>query len=153
MTVTVATPPSSATSIGTTPGPCAWRKSTISDTGAPGVKISATPCSLSASTSWLRDRAADDDEHVLEPLGLEPVEDPRDERHVRAREDRDADRVGVLLERGLDDLLGRLVQAGVDDLHAGVAQRPGDDLRAPVMAVEAGFRDDDADLSGAGTGG
>jgi hypothetical protein len=39
---------------------------------------------------------------------------------VRAGQDRDADRVGVLLDRGLDDLLRRLVEAGVDDLHPGI---------------------------------
>jgi hypothetical protein len=65
---------------------------------------------------------------------------------VGAREDRQPDGVGVLLEHGLDDLLGRLVQAGVDDLHAGVAQRAGDDLRPAVMAVEAGLGHHDADL-------
>jgi hypothetical protein len=37
---------------------------------------------------------------------------------VRAGEDRDPDRVGVLLDGGLDDLLGGLMQAGVDNLHA-----------------------------------
>ena len=63
---------------------------------------------------------------------------------MRAGQDRQADRVGVLLDRGLDDLLRRLVQAGVDDLDAGVAQRPGDDLRAAVVAVQAGLGDDDA---------
>ena len=72
------------------------------------------------------------------------------ERHVGAGEDRQADRVGVLLDDGLDDLLGRLVQPGVDDLHARVAQRPGDDLRAAVVPVEAGLGDDDADLLGGG---
>ena len=56
------------------------------------------------------------------------------------------DRVGVLLDDGLDDLLRRLVQARVDDLHTGVAQRPGDDLRAAVVTVESGLGDDDADL-------
>ena len=50
----------------------------------------------------------------------EPFEDPGDERHVCTGEDRDADGVGVLLDRGLDDLLRRLVQAGVDHFHAGV---------------------------------
>ena len=84
---------------------------------------SSTPCSRSSSTI------------------------ARDERHVRAREDRQPDGVGVLLDHGLDDLLGRLVQAGVDDLHAGVAQRAGDDLRAAVVPVEAGLGDDDADLA------
>ncbi len=42
------------------------------------------------------------------------------------------------------DLLGRLMQPGVDHLEAGVAQRPRDDLGAPVVAVEPGLRDDDA---------
>ena len=69
---------------------------------------------------------------------------------MRAREDRDPDRVRVLLERGLDDLLRRLVEARVDDLHPGVAQRARDDLRTPVVAVQAGFRDDDTDLPGHG---
>ena len=65
---------------------------------------------------------------------------------MRAGEDRDADGVRVLLNRGLDDLLGRLVKAGVDDLHAGIAERAGDDLCAAVVPVEARLRDDDADL-------
>ena len=67
-----------------------------------------------------------------------------EERHVRPGEHREADQVGVLLDRGLDDLLGRLVQAGVDDLVAGVAQRAGHDLGAAVVAVEAGLADHDA---------
>ena len=72
-----------------------------------------------------------------------------EERHVRAGEHREADQVGVLLDRGLDDLLGRLVQAGVDDLVAGVAQRPGHDLGAAVVPVEAGLGDHDAEPHGA----
>ena len=42
--------------------------------------------------------------------------------HVRAGQDRQADDVGIFLQRGADDLLRRLAQAGVDDLHAGIAQ-------------------------------
>ena len=61
-----------------------------------------------------------------------------------AREDRQADRVGVLLEDGLGDLLGGLEQARVDDLEPGVAQGPGDHLDAPVVPVEAGFGHDDS---------
>ena len=67
---------------------------------------------------------------------------------MRAGEDRDPDRVGVLLDRGLDDLLGRLVQAGVDDLHPRVTQRACDDLGAPVVPVETGLCYDDANLAG-----
>src|SRR6476659_301356 len=72
------------------------------------------------------------------------LDHPGEQRHVGAGEQRQADRVGVLLEDGLGDLLRRLVQAGVDDLEPAVAQRPGDDLRAPIVTVEAGFRDDDS---------
>ena len=50
--------------------------------------------------------------------------------------------------RGRGDLLGGLVEARVDDLHPGVSQRPGDDLDAAVVAVEAGFGDEDAWASG-----
>jgi hypothetical protein len=67
---------------------------------------------------------------------------------VRAGQDRQADRVGILGDGGLDDLLRGLVQAGVDDLHPGVAQRPGDDLRAPVVPVQARLGDDDAQGAG-----
>ena len=41
---------------------------------------------------------------------------------MRAGEDREPDRVGVLLEGGLGDLLGRLEETGVDHLEPGVAQ-------------------------------
>ncbi len=54
------------------------------------------------------------------------------------------DRVRVLLDRGLDDLLRGLVEAGVDDLHPRIAERPSDDLRAAVVSVETGLRDDDS---------
>ncbi len=59
-----------------------------------------------------------------------------------AREERQPDGVGVLLDDGLDDLLGRLVEAGVDDLEAGVAQGAGDHLGAAVVPVETGFGHD-----------
>ena len=78
----------------------------------------------------------------------EQVAHAREERHVRAGEDREADHVDVLLHGGGGDHLGRLVQAGVDDLHAGVAQRGGDDLGAAVVAVEAGLGDEHSDWTG-----
>src|SRR4051794_31629223 len=99
-----------------------------------------------------RDGAPDGDDDVARVLLAQQLDDLGDQRHVGAREDREADGVGVLLEDGLDDLLRRLVQARVDDLHAGVAQRAGDDLRAAVMAVEARLGHDDADLPVAGRG-
>ena len=113
--------------------------------GAPGVNTSATPSRLSSAMSSSGIVPPTKTSTSSAPRSREQVDDARDERHVRAGEDRDADRVGVLLDRGLDDLLGRLVEAGVDDLHAGVAQRAGDDLGATVVPVEARLGDDDAD--------
>ena len=121
-------------------------KSMIACVGAPGVKTSATPSSLSSGMSWLGIVPPTDDDDVPGVLLLEQLDHLRHERHVRAGQDRQADRVGVLLQRGLDDLLGGLVQAGVDDLHACIAQGAGDDLRPAVVAVEPGLGDDDADL-------
>src|SRR5258707_207740 len=60
-------------------------------------------------------------------------------------EDGEADAVDVLLDGGRDDHFGGLTEAGVDDLHASVAEGSGDDLCAAVVAVEAGFGDEDAD--------
>ena len=121
-------------------------KSTISVVGAPGPNTPATPSLLQLLGVVVGDRPADHDDDVLDAVLAQELEDARHERHVRAGEDRDADGVRVLLDRGLDDLLGRLVEAGVDDLHAGVAERAGDDLGAAIVPVEARLRDDDSDL-------
>ena len=64
------------------------------------------------------DDPADDHQHVVQALLFQQFHDARADVHVRAGQDRQADDVGVLLQRGADDLLGRLAQAGVDDLHA-----------------------------------
>jgi ribonuclease BN (tRNA processing enzyme) len=94
----------------------------------------------------LWDRPSYDHEDVLHPILTQAVQDLRDEGHVGAGEDGDADGVGVLLNCSLDDLLGRLVQTRVNDLHPGVAEGAGDDLRPPVVPVEPRLGDDDADL-------
>ena len=73
------------------------------------------------------------------PSAPQQLEHAREERHVRAAEDREADDVDVLLHGRGGDHLGRLVQPGVDHFHAGVAKRGGDDLRAAVVAVEPGL--------------
>ena len=94
--------------------------------------------------SSLRDDAAAGDQDVVAPLLAQQLEHAREERHVRAAQDRQADDVDVFLDGGGRDHLGRLVQAGVDDLHAGVAQRRGDDLGAAIVTVEAGLGDEHA---------
>ena len=80
-------------------------------------------------------------------MRFQQLHDPGHERHVGAREDREAHRVGVLLDHCLGDLLRRLVEAGVDHLHACVPKRTGDDLRAAIVSVEARLGHDDADLA------
>jgi len=64
---------------------------------------------------------------------------------VGAGEDREADAVDVFLNGGGDDHLRGLAKARVDDLHASVAQGAGNDLCAAVVAVKAGFCNQDAD--------
>ncbi len=108
----------------------------ISPVVAPGVNTLATPSSsrTGMSSSGMipppKTRMSDG-----VALGQQ-LDQPAEQRHVRPGEDRQADQVGVLLDRGLDDLLGRLVEAGVDHLVTGVAQGARDDLGAAVVAVE-----------------
>ena len=114
--------------------------------GAPGVKTSATPrpLSSSASSSGIVPPTTTSTSSAL--VLAQAVQDARHEGHVRAGEDRDADGVRVLLDRGLDDLLRGLVKAGVDDLHTRVAKGAGDDLGPAVMPVQTGLGDDHANL-------
>ena len=87
------------------------------------------------------DDAPAEDHHVPMSRSPQQIHDAGEQREVGARQHRQADRVGILLEGGLRDLLRGLVQPGVDHLEAGVPQRPRDDLRPPVMAVQTGLRD------------
>ena len=95
----------------------------------------------------MRDRSAHDEDHILGSLFLQELRDLRNERHVRPREDRQADGVGVLLDHRGGNLLGRLMKTRVDDLHTGIAQRAGDDLRPTVVPVESRLGNDDPDLA------
>ena len=109
----------------------------------PGPKISATP--------WPQRRASASG--ITPPPNTSTSSRPRSRSSSMTRgnrvrwapaEQRQADGVGVFLQRGLGDLLGRLMQAGVDHLEPVVAQRPGDGLRAAVVAVETGLGNHDA---------
>src|SRR6266403_661440 len=90
------------------------------------------------------DAAAEDQLVAAAPLA-QLLDHGGKESQVRAGEDREPDRVHVLLDGRLGHHLGRLVEARVDHLEARVAQRPGDDLGAAVMPVEAGLRHQDAE--------
>src|SRR3989442_13207208 len=89
-----------------------------------------------------RDDPAPEDHDVLRALLPEQLEDALEEIVVGAGKDAEPDRVGVLLDRGGDDLLGPLVEPRVDHLEARIAQRPRDDLRPAVVTVEARLGDD-----------
>src|SRR5436190_5915411 len=93
----------------------------------------------------VRNDPTDHDQDIVEPFLLEQLHQPRRDVIVCTRENRQADDVGVLLQRRRGDHFRRLAQSGIDDFHAGVAQRARDDFRAAIVAVEAGLRDDDAD--------
>src|SRR5581483_2443991 len=55
-----------------------------------------------------RNGAAAEKDDVLRVLRFELLHDKRKERHVRAAENREANAVGIFLNRGLYDLFGRL---------------------------------------------
>ena len=90
----------------------------------------------------LGDDAADDHRHVAGAGRAQSVEHLGHQLHVRPGQDRDADEVNVLGDRGRDDLLGRQPDALVDDLEAGVAGAHGDLLGAVGVPVEARLADE-----------
>ena len=104
----------------------------------------ATPDASSAAASSPGMMPAAEHDHVGDRPLAQQLDHAREEGQVRARQHRQPDGVGVLLEGRLGDLLRGLVQTRVDHLEPGVAQCPGDDLGATIVAVEAGLGDDDA---------
>jgi hypothetical protein len=94
-----------------------------------------------------RDDAAPEEHDVVTAALAQQTNDGRKEGVVGARKNREADRVDVLLHGGLGDHLRCLVQTRVDHLETSIAQGARDDLGAPVVPVETGFGDKDAQLS------
>ena len=78
--------------------------------------------------------------HVAEPLALQPRQHLAHQRHMRSRQDGEADECTAFLG-GADDLGGRQADAVVDDIHAGIARADRDLLGAVRMAVEARLAD------------
>ena len=127
---------------------CSRSHVAMSPVFAPGVKISATPASFSEGMSSDGDHAASEHDDVVGTPLPQLRHDLREQRHVRAGVARQPHRVGVLLDRGLRDLLRRLVQPRVDHLEAGVTQGARDDLGPAVVAVEPRLRHHDAICAG-----
>src|SRR5215207_8165456 len=69
---------------------------------------------LEARDVLLRDDAADDDEAIVHPALAQQIDDARAERVVCTAQNRDADGVHILLQRGGRDHLRRLAQTRVD---------------------------------------
>ncbi len=116
---------------------------TTSSAEAPGVSTAATPVAFSSSTSWSGTMPPTttgmSDTHLAQLR-----HDQRRERHVRARQHRQPDRVDVLVDGRGRDRVGRLEQPGVDHLEAGVAQDARHDLHPAVVSVETDLGDQDA---------
>ncbi len=97
------------------------------------------PASLQLRDVVVGDDAARKDEHVAgAPLG-QRFDEARNQRHVGARQDRQADGVGVLLDDRFGNLFRRLVQPRVNDLETRLPQGPGDDPGTAIVTIEAGF--------------
>jgi hypothetical protein len=91
-----------------------------------------------------RDRAADDEQHVIGPRRAQCVGGLLRQGDVCTAQNAQADDLDVLLNRDGGDRLGPLPDPEVDHLEARVAQRAGDELRAAVVPVEAGLGDEHA---------
>jgi hypothetical protein len=78
---------------------------TTSSTTAPGVSTPATPRSSSRGHVTIGDDPADDHRDV-DTACAALVDDERDERHVRAAEHRQPDRVDVLVDRAAATVWG-----------------------------------------------
>lgn len=59
---------------------------------------------------------------------------------------READGIDIFLERGVNNFFSRIVNAKIDDLDAGISERPGNYFHAPVMAVQSGLGDENAEF-------
>ena len=81
---------------------------------------------------------------MSEPISRSFDTTKRRERHVRARQHRQPDRVDVLVDGRRRDGVGRLEQPGVDHLEAGVAQDARHDLHPAVVSVETDLGDQNA---------
>ena len=84
------------------------------------------------------------DRNVGNALRLHLRQHVADQRHMRARQDRQADDMDALFQRGVDDFGRRQADALVNHLHAGVARAHRDLLGAVGMAVEAGLADQES---------
>ncbi len=81
-------------------------------------------------------------------LSLQQVDDPREQRHVRAGEHREADRVSASVSAVRMICSGRPAQPGVHHFDAGIAEGSGHDLRAAIMTIESRFGDHDPQRRG-----
>ena len=97
----------------------------------------------------IRDDATGDHGYVCGAGHTQPFQHVRHQLGVRAGEDRQADRVHVLGEGGVHDLLGRQPDALVDHLEAGVTGPHGDLLGAVGVPVQARLADQEAQLADA----
>ena len=77
----------------------ALMKSTISCIGVPGRKIALDADRLQLRDVDVGNDAADHHQHIVEPLLLQQLHQPRRDVIVRAGQDRQADDVGVFLQR------------------------------------------------------
>ncbi len=74
------------------------------------------------------------------PFSPQFVHQRRDERHVGAAQQADAQPVGVFVQGRLHDCFDRLPEAGIDHVKARIAQATSDDLHAAVVSVETDLR-------------
>jgi len=114
--------------------------------GGSGEENFSDACFFEVGNIGFGNDAADEDGDVLHAFVVEQGHKLRAEGVVRAGENGEADDVNVLLNGGGGDHFRGLAEAGVDDFHAGVAEGASDDLCTAVVAIKAGFGDENSDF-------
>src|SRR5258708_29179446 len=93
---------------------------------------------------FIRNDAAAENRDVAGAALRQQANDLGEERHVRSRQDAEADRVHVFLHGRFGDHLGCLMQSRVNHFEAAVAERACDNLRTAIVTVEARLRHQNA---------
>src|SRR5215207_2106564 len=95
-----------------------------------------------------RDRAAGNDEHVVELALTQGLHDPGKVREMGTGKNAKSDHVNVFLQRGICNHFGRLEQASVDHLHPCISEGAHHYLRTAIVSVETRLGDQYPDWRG-----
>ncbi len=91
-----------------------------------------------------RNDATAKDDDIVQPCLNQLLAHLGEQVSVSTRKGGEAEETGVFISDGVNDLLGCASKTGVNHLMPGISQGACNDFRPSVVAVQPGFRNDDA---------